>query len=320
MDTKPEFLSEFLLTLYEDARELTPETLQQSTLQRLRTAVPFEFAAWGGGTAADRKITSLITLNQSHQLFSDWHQVAERDGYCDLALKKANRIVLFDDIPRFRHSEAYVDHWKRFGTQHMAATIMTEPVHGYVSFVGICRDNAQLPFSERERHTAELLVGHLASALRLSQECLLNEQAGAEEAHALVTRGGVVLQDRALFRQLMQEEWGKSQTVVPVDALKQAQQKGVWRGNAIQLQVEPRGNQLILRAEPLYQTAHMTPRERDIAFRYAHGASHREVAQALHIAPSTVRNHLAHIYRRLNLHNKSELLQLLRNDGKRAYF
>lgn len=311
-----ESVSQFLLQLYQDARRLPPEALQQEALQRLNLLIPFEFAAWGGGTAADRQISSLVMLNQSHQLFSAWRAVADRDAYCDLALNRLNHVVLFDDVPRFRQSEAYIDHWQRFQTRHMAATIMTEPVMGYVSFVGICRDNTQQAFSSRERYLKELLIAHLASALRLSQECLLNQRAGAEEGQALATRGGQLLQARPLFRQLMREEWGKYQTGVPPEVMAKAEQQGIWRGHAIQLQTEPIGNQMLLRAEPLFQPVHMSPRERLIAMRFAAGHSHKEVARELEIAPSTVRNHLAHLYRRLNVHNKTELLQVLQNETR----
>ncbi len=318
MQDTPEFLSHFLLRLYQDARTMAPEQLQQVSLQRLQNLVPFEFAAWGGGTAADRQITSLVMLNQSHRLFSAWRTVADRDAYCDLALSRTNHVVLFDDVPRFRQSEAYVDHWRTFHAQHMAATIMTEPVMGYVSFIGICRENAQQPFSARERYLKEMLVSHLASALRLSQESVLNRFAGSEESHALVTLGGQLLHARPLFRQLMEEEWGRHRVAIPAQVLRHAEQNGTWRGHAIQLQVEPCGSLWLVRAEPLFQPVHMTRREREIAQRFALGLSHKAVALELDLAPSTVRNHLAHLYRRLGIHNKAELLQVLQNEIRQA--
>ena len=318
MQDTTESLSQFLLRLYQDARTMAPEQLQQVSLQRLQALVPFDFAAWGGGTASDRQITSLVMLNQSHQLFTAWGEFADRDAYCDLALQQTNRVVLFDDVPHFRQTEAYVDHWRSFRALHMAATIMTEPVLDYVSFIGICRDTEQQPFSAQERHLKQLLIAHLGSALRLSQECLLNQQSGTEEGHALATRGGQVLQARPLFRQLMQEEWGRHRNEVPVAALQYAEKTGTWRGHAIQLQLEPAGNQLLLRAEPLFQPAHMTSREHTIAVRFARGQSYKEVARELDLAPSTVRNHLAHLYRRLGIHNKAELVHLLHNETFRA--
>lgn len=55
----------------------------------------------------------------------------------------------------------------------------------------------------------------------------------------------------------------------------------------------------------------LSPREEQIAESYAAGCSYQEIASELHIAPSTVRTHLATIYRKLEVSSKVELLQAL---------
>jgi DNA-binding CsgD family transcriptional regulator len=47
------------------------------------------------------------------------------------------------------------------------------------------------------------------------------------------------------------------------------------------------------------------------AEKFAEGMTHTAVAQALGIAPGTVRNHLARVYERLGIHTKTDLVQLL---------
>ncbi|MEX0280724.1 MAG: LuxR C-terminal-related transcriptional regulator [Arenibacterium sp.] len=55
----------------------------------------------------------------------------------------------------------------------------------------------------------------------------------------------------------------------------------------------------------------LSPREQQIAASYAAGCSYQEIAGQLHIAPSTVRTHLATIYRKLDVSSKVELAQRL---------
>ncbi|MGP6086291.1 LuxR C-terminal-related transcriptional regulator [Antarctobacter jejuensis] len=55
----------------------------------------------------------------------------------------------------------------------------------------------------------------------------------------------------------------------------------------------------------------LSPRERQIADSYAAGCSYQEIAEDLHIAPSTVRTHLATIYRKLEVSSKVELANRL---------
>jgi DNA-binding CsgD family transcriptional regulator len=58
----------------------------------------------------------------------------------------------------------------------------------------------------------------------------------------------------------------------------------------------------------------LSPREIQIARHYAEGATYHEIAEALGIAPSTVRTHLATIYRKLEVSSKLELHARLDGD------
>jgi DNA-binding CsgD family transcriptional regulator/GAF domain-containing protein len=58
----------------------------------------------------------------------------------------------------------------------------------------------------------------------------------------------------------------------------------------------------------------LTRREREIAEAYAGGKTYHQIAQRLSVAPSTVRTHLAAIYRKLGVSSKLELHNVL--DGK----
>ena len=55
----------------------------------------------------------------------------------------------------------------------------------------------------------------------------------------------------------------------------------------------------------------ISEREKAIARRYASGETCKQVASELFISPSTVRNHVANIYRKLAVNNKPQLLQSL---------
>lgn len=55
----------------------------------------------------------------------------------------------------------------------------------------------------------------------------------------------------------------------------------------------------------------LSPRESQIAESYAEGCNYQEIASDLHIAPSTVRTHLATIYRKLEVSSKVELASRL---------
>ena len=55
----------------------------------------------------------------------------------------------------------------------------------------------------------------------------------------------------------------------------------------------------------------LSAREREIAMLYAKGQTSKEIADELCISPTTVRNHVATIYRKLEIRNKTELVNLM---------
>ncbi len=67
--------------------------------------------------------------------------------------------------------------------------------------------------------------------------------------------------------------------------------------------------------DPAKLFSRLSDREQEIAHLYAVGNTSRQIADELHISPTTVRNHVATIYKKLAIANKSELLQLV-NDSE----
>jgi DNA-binding CsgD family transcriptional regulator len=55
----------------------------------------------------------------------------------------------------------------------------------------------------------------------------------------------------------------------------------------------------------------LTPTEARVANMAAEGQSTPEIAQALFVTPKTVETHLAHAYRKLDIHTRSELADAL---------
>ena len=62
-------------------------------------------------------------------------------------------------------------------------------------------------------------------------------------------------------------------------------------------------------------TIELSPRELEVARAYSGGASYREIAERLFIAPTTVRTHLGKIYRKLGVSSKVELFRALEAGG-----
>ncbi|MCA0044933.1 AAA family ATPase [Celeribacter litoreus] len=62
----------------------------------------------------------------------------------------------------------------------------------------------------------------------------------------------------------------------------------------------------------------LTEREKEIATHYSNGSTYRDIADIIHRSPSTVRNHLTNIFRKLDIGNKLELHRLMSDAQNRA--
>lgn len=64
----------------------------------------------------------------------------------------------------------------------------------------------------------------------------------------------------------------------------------------------------------LSNTFHLTPRETEIAKLIYRGLSNREIAAQLNVAEDTVKKHLYHIFQKLNLSNRTQIIKFVQDN------
>lgn len=299
-------LSELLLDLYQQASETTPDQFQPQALSRISESLHFDAAAWGGGWASDRQVTELSVLNEKNALIEDWMNFRHLDQFCDLTLHRLSTTFSFEDVADYRRTTVFNEHWRRFGVNHMIATIVAEPLDDYVSFIGLCRHQDSPAFDGRERQFKELLMPHLARNLQMNREHFLSSFDDSEAGLAWIDNYGVVKATRGRMPAIMRELWSQQRNI-PEEIMRRLQQSGCWRNESYSLSARPVGNCWLAEAKPSMSIDSLTPRETEVANLYAQGHSHKEVARQLSIAPATVRNLLALVYRKLDVNDKAAL-------------
>jgi DNA-binding CsgD family transcriptional regulator len=90
---------------------------------------------------------------------------------------------------------------------------------------------------------------------------------------------------------------------------------GPW-ANRARAELEATGEK-IARRDPTAPEK-LTPQELQIALQVAEGRTNREVAAALFLSPKTVEHHLTHVYRKLELHSRAELIRLFATEAEIA--
>ncbi len=310
-------LSDLLLDLYQQASEASPDQFQPQALSRLRECLHFDAAAWGGGWASDRQVTELNVLNEENALIEDWKNFRHLDQFCDLTLHRLSTTFSFEDVADYRRTTVFNEHWRRFGINHMLATIVAEPLDDYVSFVGLCRHTDSPAFDGRERQLKELLMPHLAQTLQMNRDNFLSSLDDSEAGMAWIDNCGVVKATRGNLPAVMRELWSQQQKI-PEEIMRSFHQSGSWQGNGFRLSAKPVKHCWLVKAKPVTQIDCLTPRETEVASLYAQGHSHKEVARELSISPATVRNLLALVYRKLDVNDKAALCLHWQNATSRS--
>jgi len=110
----------------------------------------------------------------------------------------------------------------------------------------------------------------------------------------------------------MEREWPELEPeVMPVEVMEVLLSGKTYRGTQIEITLVRQQGGHLCRIRPVNAIEILTPREFVVARRFASGMSHKQIARELGVSHHTVRNQLAHLYRKLNLHNKASLAQYL---------
>jgi DNA-binding CsgD family transcriptional regulator len=173
-------------------------------------------------------------------------------------------------------------------------------------------------FAETDAACLHGLWIHLSHALAINRARTLERIAKPVthrdnlSASGLVhTDGQVELADQRFF-DLLEREWPElAPDFIPEDALQVLNEGKTFRGRQVEISWIRQAGAQLCRIRPIDAMEVLTPREFVVARRFAAGMSHKQIARELGVSHHTVRNQLAHLYRKLDLHNKASLAQYL---------
>jgi RNA polymerase sigma factor (sigma-70 family) len=171
-------------------------------------------------------------------------------------------------------------------------------------------------FAESDAACLHGLWAHLSSALAINRaravERHVSKVADQGMASGLITAEGTVQIADPRFFSLLEREWPEeAPEVVPADVMELLLSGKPFRGTQIEITLVRQQDSHLCRIRPVNAMEVLTPREFVVARRFAAGMSHKQIARELGVSHHTVRNQLAHLYRKLNLHDKASLAQYL---------
>jgi len=317
------------LTWHAGATRVPMEGFQAWALAALKPHLRFDRALWGLGAGVGPDGRAFINAVHLHrvdaQIMVDYEKVRHCDPLAQGTSAQPGRAVCVDlDDPRWqtpRH-EPLRAHAARYELLHVVCVGTVDVHSGATQFITLARSRRGDRFGDVEALRFEQLAPHAMQAYATCRTVGLadashQEGRGRGWATAIIDRTGTVHDRDQGFGALLQREWpdwSGSRVPQPLAevAARHPGQPAVFLGQQVKAQFAPVHDLHLLALRPRTHLDALSARERDVARRYAGGATYRDIAQSLELAPTTVRAHLRSVFAKLGANNKTQVADKLR--------
>ena len=319
-----EAFSSLLLSLYRLGQSTPPAEFQTRALDQVREVLTFDSAIWVTGVMTqDGGVPHTIHVyHQPPDMMENWERIKHHDVLNFEAFSRLgqtiNAALSIDPYWQPRVHPDVTAHIKRYGMEHILATIIAAPVLRLFTAVSFYRANPEQPFTEAERLFKQNLMLHLAETWNSNRFNFMHSPSkdGTQPGHAraICDKKGVLHNANQNFDDLMLAEWpdwhGPLLPSVLLDTLS-GKGRRQYTGHVIVATIKTFNDMLLFCVRRKSTVDQLSPRELEVAKHFGQGMDHRKIADELHISPVTVRNHLQAIYAKLGVSNKVEMARII---------
>lgn len=308
--------SAFMTDLADFTDRAEPANFRQQALGALQQHVGFVAAIWGSAAiGAGLAFREVVMVGLPESAINEVEAGASADPRLLSVLGAPGTSVAYsvgDDDPEIMQVQM-----ARYGVRHIMSTAFFDAELGLASGIVLLGADSAPPFDEAARQFMEAAFGHLLRCWSENQIRALSREiatAAGLSSHAAASHHGVVSAAQEGFLALFRREWpGWRGPLLPdaVRGLLLGPEGGRYLGADIVLSIRHGHDVTLLLIRERVLADDLRPRERAVAQLCAGGASYRDIAEALGIAPATARNHIAAVHRRLGVNRNSEISALL---------
>lgn len=324
--------SNILSELYDLATSTPPENFAIEMLRTLRSLISFDGAVIRIGGAETAIEYDSITMQEAVYK-RDWSYLQDNSKTSDYERIIATALNGLSRPLTGTCHEVYKDLGKDLGLASLYNFSQKLAFHHLLLFgeppgtdtparwLVLYRDQERDLFNEREAGILHALWKHLLRTFTINLKNALKQIDDEKRQHgfALVNSLGAVEVADSSFSTLLSLEWPDTQVDSALDRIMQRLQKTtVYRGKRIRIALYPKFGYLVCAVTRLPSLELLSPSEQTVAERFASGNNYKKIALQLDMAPSTVRNHIANVYRKLGIHDKALLASLIAPSNRQA--
>ena len=315
-------LSLFLLDLYAAAVREDVGCFEQCFFSLLQELVPC-VAGWTGVATPeeDRPVNhNSFVYHLPDDFFREWLKIVNHDPLADLTLLVFGKAAVIDSADE-TVDPTFTAWARKFGLRYLLRVCALDKRFGLIGFLSIYRYDADRPFSRAEIETMETLIPHLAAAMRINrtmQLFRLGQDAVSATRRAICDAYGVIHRADEGFADALKAEWpDRDVRRLPDELCLHIQSKpdAPFLGERHRIEISPIAGLYVLELRPRSLADRLGSRELETIQHFANGASYKEVARRMNISPATVRHHLRSAYKKLGVHDKTQMSRLIAGVG-----
>ena len=315
-------LSIFLLDLYAAAVREEVGRFERCFFSLLEELVPFDAGWTGVATQEDNRPLNhnSFVYHLPEDFFREWLRIRDHDPLADLTRLVFGQAAVVDirneDVDPIFHDWA-----QKFGLTHLLRICALDTRFGLIGFLSIYRRDPGRPFAAGEVEVMGNLIPHLAAAMRINRSMQLfrlGKEALTTTRRAICDAYGVIHRADPGFVETMKAAWPNSNEQRLPDAVcrhLQSRPETPFLCETHRMEISPIAGLFVLELRARSLVDRLGSRELETIQHFANGASYKEVARRMNISPATVRHHLRSAYKKLGVHDKTQMSRLIAGIG-----
>lgn len=316
-------INDLIVGIYQLIDTVPLERFKASTFDLVAKIIPVRAALWGDGLATFPPVVhSLYLYNLPEEGMATYAPYAKEDVLYHAVLANPNRTIRRSDLisrQEYEASEMYCHHGRRWRTEWAMSSSMVDPELELYTIISLYRSFDEADFSDREKSLKQLLIPHMVNAYRIKlfRESLAVD-ASAERFWdmAIVDSRGAIHHASPGLIKLLRKHWKDWRgPYLPKEVMDRLSGEPPWFFiDSFYFSLSPlRESLMFMKCKDTNCLKNLGVSECKVAFLLSLGWSYKEVSRGLGISPSTVTNHVNHIYSKLNIASKNELRHLFLN-------
>jgi len=307
-------LDKYISQIYRSTQDVNIEHYREWALKELQNLIHFDAAIWSTGHLSTRTFHTHTTLNLPTN-FPD--TLLENLSINPISKSLFNNVgepidmadVISDDL--FYESDIYKFVFKPNKIERILSSIDIAPRSGIYTLLSIYRNDRSKKFDTGEKQVYQKALFHLKEAASHACMISLKDKDDANIAHyAICDKHGVYHEVEPMFIDMLHDCLPNIETQsLPPELLVENERKIL--GEQM-IQSRRLGDLFRVSIRQVKPIDILTPREQDVVRGVTQGMSFKQIAKRMDRSPSTVSNHLYRIYQKLNINNRSELADLIK--------